>query len=400
MIYLDIEQLVAGALYYGFDEIKAHTLPLLIKDFLEKNPNCAFIGIKDVNQIPRISHINLNGELYSVINNKKIKEAFSDKKTAKLELKTIAGFRVIDYFHDFDLTTFLLEKIERLDYEYGSSEERELFSDFEINELRKLIKKGYLMKIDSTYSIINNFKTAITELGQAKLYISRHKKEIECFIERLSSKRYVSSHLEEFLADQDLSKDPQMILTCDRFVEFCKRNKKEIFLPGTTKVSFNRVKNLSKNINIDRLITIYDQNHSIVLCHPDEAFNGKSIISLENHEIESISWNDISSKKVSKYGKEYHKKETLLNGIKYSLNKQIHKGNVPSAYITILEVYYYRGETNYLVRGLIKKKDRNFYVAFNPAYEDSIPNNHIETSARMNGNYTPGIYLVKSLNNK
>lgn len=400
MIYLGIEEIVAGALYYGFDEIKPHTLPLLIKGFLEENQDCTFIGVKDTNQLNRISHISLNGNLYSIINNKQLREKFSDNKDAKQHLKIIAGFKIIDYFDKLDLADFLLGKIEQLGYIYSSKKESELFSSFEMLELRKLLNKGYLMKVKPKDIISNNSEITITELGQARLFMFHHQQEIEAFRKKLDAKRYVSSYLEEFLSTQDLSVDPINILTCERFVQFCKNHKKEVFLPGTSPIYFRRIKNLSKNNSISKLFTIYDQGHSIILCHPDNIFNGSSIISTETQEIDSVSWDDVNEKKLPRNIKEYKTVETALNSTKYFLNKQMAKSTIPIAHLAVLEKYCYRGEDNYLVRGIVKKKEHNFYAVFNPEYEKSIPTSHIEKSVRKNGQYTPGIYLVKRLNRK
>ena len=400
MDYLDIEQLVAGALYYGFDELKIHTLPLLIEDFLNKNTNCTFIGINNTNQLGRISHINLNGEMVRIANDIHLKEKFSNKEDAKQDLKIIAGFRVVEYFDKLVLTDFLLKKIRLLNYRYSLEEEKEIFSNFEITGIKELLNNGYLMEVDPSRMGFSNTKISITELGQARLFILHHQEEVQNFRKKLDSKRYNASYIEEFLASQDLSVDTDSILTCERFAQFCKNTKKELFLPGTTTISFNIMSNVVKNTNMAKLLTIYDKGHSIVMCHPDEVFNGASIISADTNNVECISWNDINIKKISKQAKEYELYSSALNSLKYKLNKQNKNSNIPVAYLVILEKYYYRGKKNYLVRGLVKKQDRKFYAAFNPEYEESIPNNSAETSARINGQYTPSIYLVKRLNYK
>ena len=139
------------------------------------------------------------------------------------------------------------------------------------------------------------------------------------------------------------------------------------------------------------ILEVWD-NHCIYICPPSTIFSDKK------------EWNNIDVDKMLRVGdyktflnlsvKEAY--NYVQNRLGHELMEQIKEKGRDNAesYLAVVEQYLLDGESNYLVRGIIRGDINGLSVLFNPEYIEAIPKTPIEAFLRADGDESvyPKVY--------
>ncbi len=173
---VNIENVIAGTIY-KFEEIDSADI-VLIMAYLSK------LNIRIANH----TLVSINRLIYDDHGTIKIKKTL-DKTIAKERLKKIAG-KTITFIEQIDLNMMVLNKIKmfgKIIKEYV----KEHFNKLELNVLFKLLEQGYIEFQWNDNALSNAHEVLVlTNKGNVKIYIEKHKNEISKFINMLKAKNY------------------------------------------------------------------------------------------------------------------------------------------------------------------------------------------------------------------
>ncbi|MBQ2873218.1 MAG: hypothetical protein IJE89_04405 [Bacilli bacterium] len=407
---LGMEQIIAGALLLNFDSISSVDIKLLSEDFLRKNPDYS-----------------LDAENPGYINNyiktedgkRSLKDGLhmssyipENKSNLQKRLGQIAGARIRKYLETFDMEEFMLRKIEfysriRVD------DIDNILCKKQQEELKKLDDKRYITSYWEEECIHDDSKViALSEYGKLRLFKINNSNEIDRFIEVLKTLRYDIDLLDDFLLKQDLDMPVLSILNIENLESFCHTYDRASLVSGASMVCFERLESSKESIFdengkqvIQDMLSVWDDGHSIYVCHPNHIFDGSKPITKDVRNIKHINWDDIDIEKMFKVNDyKIFVSSDCTEAFKYihsrfghEIMQEVKKGNKASAvsYLTIVEKYRFDYEDYYLVRGIIKADYNGYSIAFNPEYKKVIPKSVWDKSLRFSGNEVPQVYCLK-----
>lgn len=287
------------------------------------------------------------------------------------------------------------------------------FNEEEQVAMRNLVSKGYLVNLwDDEITNKEYMQIVLGEAGRKRAFELTFSEYVEEFKKIVAASGYDVSLVEEFLIAQDYNRGVFEILNLDSFLDYCEVNGKSPIAKG---VDFLKYRNIEykKGEGFTKegqelfkdMLSVIDDGHCIHICHPNHLFNTKYVIG-NSLEIDRINWEDIDVNKMIEIG-DY--KTFIMPDVKESFRyvhkrlghqilKKIELNQDEQSYLVVLEEYILDGESNYLVRGIIKGDKNGYSMAFNPEYEKTIASNVWERSIRFSGNEVPAVYLVKRPN--
>ncbi len=395
---LEIEQIVAGALLY-FENISSLDISLLVEDFKKNFPD---YELKDLSLNHIDKYVELNHEKLS------LKKGVFLNLDLKKNIEQIAGKDVVTYFQTFDFEKFILKKLEKLSG-VRIDEIDTIFCNFQLKELQKLDSKGYLT-ITLSDDIINDDDREIklSDHGKVALFKKIHDNELNVLIAELNSRGCDLSFVDQFLLTQDLRLPVGEILTVnniDAYLNNCDIEKPKI---ESSKLNFIRLENNKREIvneegkkYIENILSVWDDSHCIFICHPNHLFTESRFTQNARKVPDNISWNNIDINKMFQIDNyKMFISPNCHDAFAYVHKRLGHeiikKDNINFAtYLVVVEQYIFDYEDNYIVRGIIKGDWNGYSIAFNPEYQETIPQSIFEKSMRFSGNKIPHIYCQK-----
>ena len=402
--YINKGQIIAGSILLGFDWVDEDSINLLSSIFTKEHPQQSYMP-----SIPKeyYKYIYHQGNKYFF--HRKLEEKASELKLAELELFNLVGPEVAAFYQNLNMEGFLLNKIFKLGESYLSGNEDLLFSKFEQEYIQRLKENGCLEVNSSGTENAYETQMTFTDNGRLALFKYLNKEELDMFKEKLRAKGINSNVLDQYLISKNLlvscaTGDTENIISIESLEDYCKAHGLKLYVHDINKIDFTKL-NLNRNGNndhdkISNLFTIFDDGHSIYICHPNHIFRENSIINKETHDITSINWDDIDPSKMLEKG---NCKQFIMSdpAWKYTIKRlsnmiKKHKGvslSKANGHLAVVEKYTFEYEDNYIVRGIVKGDQQSLYIAFNPEYEESIPKSTFEKGLRYSGRETPKLYL-------
>ena len=406
---ISMEQIIAGALLLGFDNISKVDLELLSLDFWNKNSDYS-IDAEEQGNINR--YIKTENDKISLKEGLTLDSYLPEEESSlRVRLEQMAREGVRRYIETFNMEEYLLRKIKH----YTSIEVDNIdnfLCKMEQEELAKLDEKGYITSYWEEDCIYDDTKViALSDYGKVQLFKIDRADEVGKFKEKLRTLRYDVNALDDFLLKQDLELGAFTILNIVNFRYFCSAYDRAITEPGASYVDFERLKSKndntfneeSKNILSD-MLSVWDDGHCIYICHPNHIFDGTKLLTKDVRDINYVNWDDIDIEKMFKV-KDYNTFidpdsnfafDYVHNRLGYQIINEVNKGNKNAvSYLTVIEKYRFDYEDYYLVRGFIKGDAEGYSIAFNPEYKEIIPKSVFEKSLRFSGDEVPNAYCLK-----
>ena len=405
-----MEQIIAGALLLGFDNISKVDLKLLYEDFLNKNPNYSF----DAEETGYINRYIKTENDKIVLKDGLTLDSYlpEEESTLRVRLEQMARAGVRRYIETFNMEEYLLRKIKH----YTSIEVDNIdnfLCEKEQEELAKLDEKGYTTSYWEEDCVYDDTKViALSDYGKVQLFKIDRADEVEKFKEKLRTLRYDVNVLDDFLLKQDLELGAFTILNIVNFRYFCSAYDRAITEPGASYVNFERLKSKKDNTFneeskklLSDMLSVFDGGHCIYICHPNHIFDGAKILTKDVRDINYVNWDDINIDKMYNV-KDYNTfiDSDCSDAFQYvygrlgnQIRNEVNSGNKDNAtsYLTVIEKYRFDYEDYYLIRGFIKGDSEGYSVAFNPEYKEIIPKSIFEKSLRFSGDKVPNAYCLK-----
>ena len=236
---LDMEQIIAGALLLGSENVSKVDITLLAEDFLKKNPG---YNLKELELDYLSKYVKIENGKISLKDNYVLGLYIPENdSTLEKRLEQIAGACIIKYLNNFDMEEFLLRKIEYYSVIHEDGIEN-LLCKKQQEKLKKLDDKGYLTTYWIEDAIYDDTKvTTLSQYGRLKLFKIDNSEDISRFVEELKSLRYDVSLLDDFLLKQDLELPIWNILNIENLEQFCNDYDRASLELGASKVYFDRL---------------------------------------------------------------------------------------------------------------------------------------------------------------
>jgi hypothetical protein len=138
---------------------------------------------------------------------------------------------------------------------------------------------------------------------------------------------------------------------------------------------------------IKETLSVWDNDHKIIICHPNIVFNDTEI----NHhhpDFTTIEWNHtnkiIDYNRINSYTSNDTNPIKSWKYIQKRLGHEVYNNMDIDRHLAVVETDL---DDNYLVRCIYKVNKSGVYLAINPAFEEYRPKNLFEKSSRYNGKY-------------
>ena len=298
MKYIKKGQIIAGAILLGFDWIDEDSIKMLADSFIKDNPEYNYLDYNAKEYLKYLSH---QGNKYILVR-KQYEEGGYIKPDAAVELDNLVGPEITEFYQNLNIEKFVLLKLWNI-VSYSSQNEDLLFSKFEQEYLRKLKEKGCLEITADETSLTGESQVTISKRGGLELFKYLHPDDLDRFKDELKIKRINTDILDDFLIEQEILihstilEDVGDVLTVERLEEYCKSKVINFFQPGQSRIDFRKLNDYNK---VAQMLTIYDDAHSICVCHPNHIFAGEKVLGNGVHDITSIAWDDINPSKMIK----------------------------------------------------------------------------------------------------
>lgn len=392
---IGLNQLIAGSLLI-FDKVDNVDLNLL-KYELKKVEDIHLEG-GDLSDIEKF--IDLENGVISLKEGLTLETYIGDSFTLGDKLTQIAGPIISDYCNDLDIEGFTLLKLSQYD-NVPTDDLKGRFNSNEIKTIEKLLDSYHLITSWRDDIIYDDYQIiSFTFLGKQKLFIYENKSQVEKFKTVLKSMRYNEEIVDDFLKAQDLERTPDQILTLDNFINFCYQYDRCPTKEGVASVNFQKLENNEDGKKkIEEMLSVRHDGHCIYICHPNDLFV-PDLITCDNKEIKNINWDDIDVYELSSVGdyKLFYLPDWeavfkyVNNHLEHDLKTLLkNKSKSIVSHLAVVEKYNYNGEDNYLVRGIIRRDNEGYSLAFNPEYEKTISSSVCDKSQRFIGN----VYMKK-----
>ena len=210
------EQVIAGSLLL-FDQVSKLDISLISEQIRKTNPNYIVNDI-DTYLVYLNNYVDIKNDTYSIHDNLNLNSNIK-KYHCKLKkrLEDIAGKEMQKFFKHFDISQFLLRKVEY----YGEISLENIDSFFgktQLEKMKSLIQEGYLQ------GTINKENIQLSKLGKLKLYKEDKQKEIQFFKNLIERQNYDTSLLDDFLITQDLFDSTHDHLKFSKYIEYLKED--------------------------------------------------------------------------------------------------------------------------------------------------------------------------------
>ncbi len=405
---LKMEQIVAGALQV-FKSLSTTDIMMLVVDFKRKHSDFKIVDIGFTNLAPYIK--NENGRI--TLKDDMTLDTYlpNNHSTLRKRLTEIAGKTISSHFKSFNVSEFILRKINELEFVKKDELKNSFVADRKA-DVEKMEEDGLISTSWHKAAIYDDYEVfVLSDKGKVLLFKQENAEELERFKEMLKSMRYDTSLLDDFLVKQDLSRPAWQVLNIANLESFCNEYDRALTEPGASTLFFTRLTSVPKTI-LDRegkklmedMLAVYD-NNAIYICHPNHLFAGAKPLTKDVRTMGSINWDDLDPDKMLRIGEcpsfNSPNCQAAFSYIHKLLGHQImsalQKGDKANAisYLAVVESYVFDYETYYIVRGIIRGDAEGYSLAFNPEYQKTIPTSTFEKGLRFGNNETPEIYLKK-----
>ena len=384
-----LSQIITGTLYY-FDFVNSKTLGIIINDFLTKNPNCIY----------QLDEEKMNS-LKDIIDYTRAKTSL--KAEAKQDpyiyekLEKHAGKEVVKYFKDFSMEEFMLRKLDRYNG-YAKNIETTLFTSIELKTLASMKSKKYLTTEEE-----NPYKVVLSNRGKAKLYMYNHYETIIRLEDELRKKGYNPEVVEDYLAQADLSKSKSSIFDIDKIKKYAEERSVTELKENNDELNFIELHIGQRSLFdeegwklLNRLVTINDNNHSVKIANPKYILEGTASTRDYHQRLIGVNWEGLKGHFPLLA---VHPKHTISENLIINLTNEFYNSNNKPVYLAVVEEYNEENDTNYLIRGIIRKDTEGYAIAFNPTFEKTIPATIEEKISRLRGKSKSNAYMKRKSQN-
>ena len=399
---VSLGEIIAGAFYIGFDRLDKRTIDLLVEEFKEEYKDYSYNNdfLKDW-----YKYLEYHDDKFYLRSDLKLSSYLEDEKmSVRRKLQELSGSTVSKFYSDLNTYKFLLKKIYKMGGSYPSEYESNIFSKYERVYLDTMYNElGYLNVMHDEFDYGELPTVFLSDYGKVVLFKSIYKEEIKIFKEEMKSRRIDDNLLDDYLLTRDLLEDGIWdILNVDYLKEYCNKYDRAFLEEGAREVYFNKL-DLSKNSDgsgkkaLTNLFTIFDDGHTIYVCHPNHIFH--NIITPDIEDITNINWDDIDMNKMFEKNdyKEFFMPDEAFRytakRLEHMIKSKTKINREGLGHLAVIEKYLFDYSDYYLVRGIIKGDKEALYIAFNPEYENVIPKNIFEKNLRFVGREIPKVYL-------